>query len=98
MKKYMLGFGIVAMAAGAMAFPGEKAPEEKSMVMQYQFNGSSLEDVHDLDQWSAVTGGAPSCGGSAVPCVVTVQSGSLEDWLNDRTAEQIRTDATSRKN
>ncbi|ARS35803.1 hypothetical protein [Pontibacter actiniarum] len=97
MKKYLLSLSIVGMAAAAMAFTGEKA-SEKPVLMQYQFNGESLDEVYDLNQWSQVSGGGPSCGGSAIPCVVTVQNQeSLEDWLNARTPQQIRNEASSRK-
>lgn len=98
MKKYLLSAGIVGIAAAAMAFTGMKT-DEKPVLMQYQFQGNSLDEVYDLSLWSEISGGAPSCGGAAVPCVVTLQNQQpLEDWLNARTPQQIRNEATSRKN
>lgn len=101
MKKYMLSLVALVVAVAAMAFTNVAAPAEAAeevAAVQYQFNGNDMEDVYDLEFWAEVEGSGPSCGGDDLPCIVTVQSGSLESWLSGKTQEQIRLQATSRKN
>jgi len=97
MKKYLLSLIVAAVAAGAMAFTTVKAPVEEGLAVQYQFEGSSMDDVYDTELWSEITGTAPSCVEGDLPCVVEVQSGSIGDWLNARNEQQILNDAKTRK-
>ncbi|MBB6611799.1 hypothetical protein H7F15_12175 [Pontibacter sp. Tf4] len=98
MKKYMIIGAMAAIASAAAAFTGAPLSSEASTIVQYQFGGSSMSEVYELDEWTEVTGTLPSCSGSNLPCVVTVQSGTLEEWLAERDHARILKDATSKKN
>ncbi len=97
MKKYLLSLSVLVMAGAAMAFTQPEVFADKAVAVQYQFEGSSMEDVYNLDLWAPVSGSTPGCSGSEIPCVVTVQSGSLENWLGQRNHAQIIEDATTLK-
>lgn len=102
MKKYMLSLVALLVAVAAMAFTNGAAPaevaEEEAVAVQYQFHGSSMNDVYNTSLWSEIEDELPDCQTGNVVCVVTVPSGTLDAYLNARTRQQILNDATSRKN
>lgn len=101
MKKYMLSLVALVVAVAAMAFTNVEKPVEvevEAAAVQFQFLGSDMEDVYDLEQWAEIEDGGPGCTTGNLPCVVTVQSGTLSAWLNARDHAKIINDATTRKN
>lgn len=96
MKKYMLSLAVLVVAVAATAFT--KAPaEEAAVAVQYQFIGTNMNDVYNTNLWTAVSGSGPACSGEDLPCVVSVQSGSIGTWLNARDHAQILEDAQTLK-
>jgi hypothetical protein len=99
MKNLKMKFSLLAFALGSFVAVTQSAftPAAKKFATQYQFNGTTLTDDTDPNNYSAVS--SPTCGGSAMPCVISVPTGTtLSSWLAARTPEQIRDQAVSQKN
>ncbi|WP_374949830.1 hypothetical protein [Mucilaginibacter sp.] len=90
MKKYLLGATAIVLAIGASAFTTNNANT------LYKFNGNS-STMHDASAYQVVTTPPAGCGGSALPCYVSI-TGDLQSWLDARTDAQIVADAPARKN
>lgn len=101
MKKYMLSLVALVVAVAAMAFTNVAAPaemaEEEAVAVRYLFKGESMEEVFEPDSWEELTGADPGCENGSLPCVITVDSGTLQQWLNQRDEAAILEDADSRK-
>jgi hypothetical protein len=99
MKNFRMKISVFAIALGSVIALTQSAftPAGKRFATQYQFNGTSLADDKNAANYSAVS--SPTCGGTAMPCVISVPTGTtLTAWLAARTPEQIRDQAVSQKN
>jgi len=97
MKKYLLSLIVVVVAVAAMAFTNVEVPAKEAVAVQYQFTGNSMNNVYNTNLWVEVEGTGPSCGGENLPCVVSVESGTIGAWLNAREPEEILEDAQTLK-
>ena len=85
------------VAVAAMAFTSVETPSATAFATQYQFNGDSMSEVYDTNEWSTVVNSGPGCEEGGLPCVIEVESGSLADWLNARSEQEILDEALTRK-
>lgn len=97
-RRSILAFvvGLMLAVAGS-AFTS--VSNEAMVDIQYQYNPDVLDQAKSPDAYSQITGTPPSCGGSELPCIITVPSGmTLSQYLNSfSTNEDVVSAATERK-
>ena len=97
MKKYVLSVAAMVVAVAAMAFTNVEKPEERRLA-KYIFVGNQLSQATNPDHWEEVPVDAPGCSaGSTLPCSVTTEM-NIEDWLDGKSAVQVRDQADTRRN
>lgn len=69
-----------------------KAEKDKIQPTIYVFNGETLEEATNPDNWSAEEEHPASCSGNQMPCYVETTQ-SIEAWIGTKTPSQVKDQA-----
>ncbi|WP_207435992.1 hypothetical protein [Sabulibacter ruber] len=96
MRKYLLGLTVLVALGGTAFTRGETRTARR--LVTYQFIGSQLADADEPEFWQEAPSQAPSCpSGVNLPCTVVTDM-DIAEWLDGKSDEQVRSQATTKRN
>lgn len=88
----ILATGVILITQSAF----KSSPKQDSN--SYYFTGNSTSEMADVNNWTASSDSGEECTGRDLPCLVVLEQGqTIDDYLHDKTDQEIISGASTRK-